>query len=89
MPTFKASKIPRPEIDIDEQLARLCFYYPQYKFLEAAKLPAKRVRLLLTVAMKERARFLFDLTQAIAAPHTTKGKGVKSVGDYFRSIIEG
>lgn len=69
-----ASK-PRP-VDADRVLEQLCYYYPQYTFAQARRLPYKRVASLLRTAHQLQAKHYHELTQISAAPHTEKGKGV-------------
>ena len=75
-----------PKLNVDELLARLCYYYPQYTFREAKELPYKHVQLLLRVAKKQQAIQLYNLTQIAAAPHTKKGEGVKKLSEHFKGI---
>lgn len=92
MKVIKAQKIPKSAsslVSSDELLARFCLNYPQYKFSEAKKLPYKRVILMLTVAEKEYARKMYNLMQMIAAPHTKKGVGIRSMLEYYKRIMEG
>jgi len=88
MAFIRAQKIPEKIESPEVTLARFCFYFQQYTFHQARKLPYKYVVLMLSSAEKERARFLYDLTNAISSPHTKKGAGVKKMLDYCRSIID-
>lgn len=86
---LKAQKIPRKKTSLDDVIARFCYYFPQYTFADAKKkLPYRRVMQMLRVAEKERAAFLFELTNIAAAPHTKKGQGVKKLLDIYRKIFE-
>lgn len=85
----KAKRIPKPLSRFsqsDRVLARLCYYYPQYTFAQARKLPAKRVKLLLEEAVKIKAEDMFQLTNIAAAPKTKKMKGVKDLQAQFKRI---
>lgn len=88
MPIIKAEKIPVKGTSISDAIAQVCLYYPQYTFKEAQKLPDKRVRHLLLIAEKERARFLYDLTLIVDAPHTKKKRGVKKMLQYFKKVLD-
>ena len=70
-------------------LARLCYHYPQYTFVEARKLPARRVRLLLAEAQIIEAERMAQLVQIVAAPHTKDGKGVKKLFNHFKQVSNG
>lgn len=85
---IKAKQIPRQKVNVDDIIAKLCFNYPQYTFLQAKHLPYKRVKQLLRIARKEEARKMFELMQIVAAPNTKKGHGIKKVLDYYREIME-
>lgn len=86
MPIFKASKIPKKNIDAEETLAIFCYHFPQYTFQEARKLPFMRVRKMLDAARKEQAKSMIDFLRVVAAPHSKNG--AKSVLSYFQKIIE-
>lgn len=43
---------------------------------------------MLTVVRKEEARKMYEWVQAIAAPHSTKGKMVKKMIEYYKGIME-
>lgn len=89
MVVVKAQKIPRKEESADDLIARFCYYYPQYTFSKAKKqVPLKRIIQMLNVARKEQALFLYNITEAIAAPHTKKGQGVTSLLNRFKKIID-
>lgn len=68
--------------------AKICYYYPQYKLAEVARLPFRDIQLLLRVAEALESRKLYSLTQIAAAPHTKKGKGVKKLTETFRKGME-
>lgn len=88
MPVIRAQKIPRKTESAEDTLARFCFYFQQYTYEEARKLPFKRVLKLLKIARRERARQMYELTQIASAPHTDKGAGVKKMLKYFQDQIE-
>lgn len=85
----KAQKIPQKKISPEQIIALFCYHYQQYTFKQARNLPYKRVVMMLKVAEKEHAKRMFELTRIVAAPHTKKGSGVKSVLSYYESIIKG
>ena len=67
--------------------ATLCYYYPQYTLESASKLPVRDIKLLLKIAEEKEAEKMFNLTQISAAPHTKKGKGVKTLTEHFKKIM--
>lgn len=75
--------------DYRELLATLCYYYPQYTYAQARKLPFHRVQHLVKVANKIEATKLYNLTQIAAAPHSDKGKAVKQLLKNFEEIMNG
>ena len=86
----KVAKIPEetsPHGGVEELLATLCFYYPQYTYAAARKLPYKRVVLLIRTARKIEAERYIQLTQIAAAPHTKDAKGVKQLLDQYGSQV--
>lgn len=87
MATIKAAKIPTKNIKAEEVIAEFCFYFPQYKFHEARKLPYKRIVQMLKAANKAKAREYHHLTQIVSAPHSEKGKGVKKLLAEYDKII--
>lgn len=88
MTVVKVQKIPKHEISFDIILSKFCYYYPQYKYHEARKLPFKRITTMLNVAHKERAEMYFELVQIASAPHTKNGIGVKRLLDRYKQIID-
>lgn len=88
MAVIKAQKVPQKTESVEDIIATFCYYFPQYTFSQASEMPAKRVRQMLKVARKEEAMRMYNLTQLIAAPHTKKGVGVKTMLKYFKEIIE-
>lgn len=87
MPVFKAQKIPRQEIKTDDILARFCFYFPQYTFSQARRLPYKRVIQLLKAVDREHAKKMIDLLRIATAPHSDKGKMVKELLSEFKDRL--
>lgn len=73
-------------INVEELLAQVCFYYPQYTLETANKISYRRAKLLLRVAQKIEATRMYNLTQIAAAPHTKKGKGVEKLSEHFKKI---
>ena len=88
MSVIKTQKINKKEESTEDTLARFCYYFPQYQYHEAKILPNVRIRKLLRVAEKEKAKMMYDLTIAISAPHTKKGGGVKKMLDNLKKIID-
>lgn len=83
---IKVQKIPRAKTPPEDLLATFCYYYQQYTFAQARKMPYKRVMHMLKVARKEQARKMINLLQIVSAPHGKKGS-VKSLFDKFNAII--
>lgn len=71
-----------------EIYAEVCYYYPQYKLDEVAKLPARDITLLLKVAHRMKAMEYYNLVQVVASPHTKKGQGVKKLSDHFKKEFD-
>ena len=67
--------------------ATLCYYYPQYTLQSASQLPIRDIRLLIRVAEEKEAEKYYNLTQIAAAPHSKKGKGVKTLTEHFKKIM--
>lgn len=88
MPEFTPQKIPRKAVSLDELLALFCYKFPQYTYLQAKKLPYKRIRQMLKAAQKEDARVMYEFTQIVAGPHTKKGKTVKKMLEYYKKEME-
>lgn len=89
MVRVSAQKIPKAKPDSSEDiLARFCYYFPQYKFHEARKLPFARIIQMLKVARKCHAEEMIEMLQITNAPHTKKQAGVKNLLSYFQKIIE-
>ena len=73
---------------VEDLLATLCYFYPQYTFKQARSLPLKRVNQLLRVARQQEGIKYKNLTQIAAAPHSKKGEGVKKLMNHFDKIIK-
>lgn len=56
-------------MDVEDVLARFCYYFPQYTYQKARRLPAVRVRKMLRSARNEHdknmAAFLYELVQCL------------------------
>jgi hypothetical protein len=87
MPVFKAKKVPQKIGSAEETLAKFCYYFQQYTYADARKLPYRRLVKMLRVAMKERAAFLHELVEIAAAPHTKKGSGVTALRKHYSKIL--
>lgn len=85
---IKVQKAPQQPLNTEDILARFCYYFPRYSYLEAKKLPFKRVRQMLRVVEKEQAKKNFELIQIVASPHTKNGRGVEKLLEYYKGIIE-
>ncbi len=88
MKTIKAQRFPRKQVKPKDTLYKFCFYFPQYKYSEARKLPFKHVVGMLKVAQRERAMNMLDLVQIAAAPHTKKGSAVKKLISHYKDLID-
>lgn len=87
MNVIKVQKVPRKEIDWDDILASFCYYFQQYKFHEAKKMPLKRIIQMLRVARREESKYFLQMTKIAASPHTKKGKGVSTlINEYSKDI---
>jgi hypothetical protein len=89
MSVIRVQKVPKKTIDPEEKIARFCYYFPQYTFAEAKKLPDVRINRMLKVVDKEKAQDFYLLTQIIAAPHAKSGNGVQKMLNLFKNIAEG
>lgn len=91
--TIKVERVPKKQRkdgdSIDELLTTLCYYYQQYTFSEAKKLPYKRVTMMLRVANKIEAIRMRALANIVAAPHFDSGKGVSKLIEHYTAVIDG
>lgn len=90
MAVIKLQRVPKSEKKerfIEDLLATFCYYFPQYKYSEAKKMPFVRIRRMLKVANREQALFMAQLVSIAAAPHTPKGSGVKRLLDHYNKLI--
>lgn len=85
MNVIEVQKVPvsQKKESSDDILAQFCYYYPQYKFHEAKKLPIKRVVQMLRIANRELAKHYSNLLEISVAPHTQKAQGVKKLRDVY------
>jgi hypothetical protein len=91
MPVIKVQKIPKPEkigTPIEDQLAQFCFYFQQYTFAQARKLPQRRINQMLKVAEREYAKKMIDLLNITVSVHTKKASGVKELHSHYKSILD-
>lgn len=87
MPVIKAQSIPRRKIDVEEVLARFCYYYQQYTYSMARRLPFSRIVKMLKIAQKEQAKKYLEFVKIVAAPHSKKGAGVKKLLELYEEVI--
>lgn len=89
---IKVAKVSsEPLSESDEKIrinATLCYYYPAYTLKMASMLPHKHKTIMLNQARRLKAKDMHDLTQIAAAPHSTKGKGVKKLIKHFEKVIK-
>ena len=88
MTLIKAKKIPKTEITSGDILSQLCYYFPQYNYQQARKLPYKRVLLLLKAAEKENAKRMIDLLRITLAPHVKRKSFVSNLFNEFRDRMK-
>lgn len=88
MAVIKVQKIPRRKEEPEDILALFCFYFPQYTFNQARKLPYKRIRQMLKVVRREEARKHIELVKIVAAPHGKKGTAESLLKSYNDIINE-
>jgi len=86
MATVKIQKIPHKKEEPEDVLALFCFYFQQYTFSQARKMPYKRIRQMLSVVRREEARKNIELLQIVSAPHGKKGSA-KSLLERYNAII--
>lgn len=87
MNVVKVQKVPQKETNWDDILAAFCYYFQQYQFHEAKKLPLQRIMQMLRVARREESKYFLQLTKITASPHTKKGKGVTTlINEYSKDI---
>lgn len=90
MPIIKAQKAPVPEASqeasVEDVLATFCFYYQQYSFAEARRLPYVRVQQMLKVAKREHYTKMLDLLQVSIAP--TSQKNYDNVLSFLKNKIK-
>lgn len=88
MPVLKAQKIPKKQLSSGYILARFCYYFPQYTFEQARRLPYKRVGQLLKAVDREYARKMIDLLNIVASPHTKNPKeAIGNLRDIFEQMM--
>lgn len=88
MAEISVAKVERKQLSKRELYAQVCYYYPQYKLQEVAKLPQRDITLLIKVANQLEGLKMLNLTQIAAAPHTKKGSGVKKLTNHFKRIAK-
>lgn len=88
MAEIAVQKVEAKKASKRELYARVCYFYPQYKLEEVAKMPNRDVALLLKIANQIEALKMLNLTQISAAPHTKKGMGVKRLTTHFKKVAK-
>lgn len=85
MARVKAQKVIGQRASAEDILGKFCYYYRQYTYAEARRLPMRRVLLLLDRSEKERARDLYDLANILMACHFAKNSSaVKNLIKYYQ-----
>lgn len=88
MNVIKAQKVPKKEKQETDLIAVFCFYYPQYKYHEARKLPFIRIKSMLKVANAEYAKIFYELTQIIISPHVKDKNAVNKLLERYKDNID-
>ena len=88
MAKIEVAKIPQKDVKKRNLYARVCYFYPQYRLEDVAKMPNRDVVLLLKTAEQVEALRMLNLTQIAAAPHTKKGSGVQKLSNHFKRIAK-
>lgn len=86
MARIEVAKIPVKKASKRDLYAMVCYFYPQYTLKEVPRIPAKNLILLIKTAQKMEAMKMYNLTQISAAPHTSKGRGVKTLLEHFKKM---
>ena len=67
--------------------ARVAFFYSQYTLEEVEALPYRDLVLLLNTATKIEAERMYNLTMIASAPQSKNGKGVKTLMEHFKGLV--
>jgi hypothetical protein len=87
---IQVQAIPQPKApSVRRQLARLCYFYPQYTLKQAERMSYRDVVLLLNEAARIEAAKNHALLEIVAAPHSEKGKAVQELSKHYQSIMNG
>lgn len=68
--------------------ATVAYHYPQYTLQQVEKMPYRDVILLLKTAARVDAERMYNLTMIASAPHSKNGKGVKTLLNHFKEIVD-
>jgi hypothetical protein len=68
--------------------ATVAYHFPQYTLKQVEKMPYRDVVLLINTAARIEAERMYNLTMIASAPQSKNGKGVKTLLDHFKEIIE-
>lgn len=91
MSEISVQQIPQKPItpeNLNDLLARFCYKFPQYTFIQAKRLPFKRIMQMLKVARKVDASTMIELANIIAGPHTENGETTTEMIEYYKEILE-
>lgn len=91
MAKIEVQKVPKKKTsvtDAQRTLGTLCYYYPQYTYNEARKLPYKRVVMLLNIA-HERQGMHYHHLLSIAVATNAKSRHVSKLSNYFKGMMNG
>lgn len=81
-------KAENDDAEVTDLLTRVCYFYPQYTLDTVEELTEGQVTALLVQAEKQRAIEFYNQTMIAAAPHTKKGKLVKTLIEQYKKIVE-
>lgn len=75
------------EVSADDLLATFCYYFPQYTFAQARKMPYIRIKQMLLVVRREQAKTMYDMVNVVRSANATK-KGYEQMLQYFKNLSE-
>ncbi len=87
MKILKVKKIPKEKVNPGDLISRICYYYPQYNYTQARRLPYKRVMQLLKVADQERAKFMIDILRIVIVPNSKDKNDAKNLFNEFKERL--
>lgn len=89
MAIIKAEKVPVEQASAEDILGKFCYYYQQYTYAQARRLPIMRVLKLLRIAEKENARRMHGFANMLMAAHFSKNSSaMKKVVKYYEDKVK-